>query len=122
VVLPNYRTHLVERYVELCWPDAASICDVPDHVVIDNTQVYGPVLTNTVGYIQNTRDNHHVDNHQIPFMEQAGSSRRVFMLMDAWGDPRGKAHVIPPTEVVKNVLAGLVAAKGAWWRGLTDAG
>lgn len=122
VVLPNYRSHLVERYVELCWPGTDSIHSVPGHVVTDNSQVYGPVLTNTVGYIQNTRDDHHVENHQIPFMKKAESSRRVFMLMDAWGDPRGKAHVIPPTEVVQNVLSGLVDAKGAWWRGLTEVG
>lgn len=121
-VLTRYYSSLVTRYLDLCWDGSTSLSDLPCHVTHNIPEAYPRVLNHTVAYIQNTRDKHHVENHQAPFLERAGESDNVFMLMGAWGDPAGKGHVQAPREFIRNILHRLVESDGAWSSCLEDLG
>lgn len=121
-VLPNYHAHLVRRYLDLCWDGAPALSDLPAHIATNLADVYQEPIAHTIAYIQNTRDDHHLENHQLPFLEKVGYDRNVFMMMDAWGEPTGRGHVRPPAELVKSILQQLVAGAGRWRRTLVDAG
>lgn len=120
--LSNYYPNLVQKYLECCWPGTDSLDELPRFVTHNITDSYSSVLNHTVAFVQNTRDKFHLENHQLPFFGKVGRSRKVFMLMDAWGDPTKKAHVAPPTTLMRRVLLNLVEAKGGWRSSLVASG
>lgn len=120
--LSTYYPRLVREYLNICWDGADNLSRLPKHVVHDIGSVYPATMNHTVAYLQNTRDKHHVDNHQRPFFEKVGASRNVYTLMGAWGDPAGKGHVQAPKEIIRNILEQLIAANGAWATCLVELG
>jgi len=118
----KYLPFAVRRYLDLSWDGVAVLDEISKYSTHDLVEGYPRVLNHTVAYVQNTRDTFHIENHQIPFFEKIGESPRVFMLMDAWGDPEGTGHVVPPHSLVRNVVRHLVAANGGWKRTLVDLG
>lgn len=120
--LQNYYWPLRDRYLELCWNGMTCLDELPAFVNHDLIDIYPSVLNNTVAYVQNTRDKHHIENHQLPFLDKVGGNRRVFSYMGAWGDPHGKGHVAAPKEVVRPILEKLIDSRGAWRDALLDLG
>lgn len=120
--LTRYYVRLVHSYLDLCWDGALSLTALPKYVAHDLVEAYPDILNHTVAYVQNTRDKHHIENHQLPFFEKVGKSPHVYMFMAPWGDPMGKGHVAPPRELMHSVLQRLVLADGEWRTALTVLG
>lgn len=117
----RYNPEAIDRYVDLSW-GVDSLQDISPFATHDLVQAYPSHPTNTVAYVQNTRDKNHVEFHQIPFFEKVGESRDVLMLMDSWGDPEGSGHVIPPRNTVRDIVRYLVASNGEWRKALVGLG
>lgn len=120
--LGRYYPALVTQYLNNCWNGLASVTMLPSSIAHDLVGDYPQELNHTVAYLQNTRDKHHVDNHQAPFLKKSGGSQKVFVLMDAWGDPTKKSHVPPPREIIRSILTGLIESDGDWASCLLELG
>lgn len=118
----RYNIGAVNRYLKLGWDGAKSLDEISPYATHDLVEAYQPVMHHTVAYVQNTRDTMHINNHQIPFLEKVGESPKVFMLMDAWGDPAGTGHVTPPTDIARRITRHLVACNGDWRQRLVQLG
>lgn len=68
----RYNPGAVNRYLKLGWGGAKSLEDISPYATHDLVDAYQPVMHHTVAYVQNTRDTHHIKNHQIPFLEKVG--------------------------------------------------
>lgn len=122
VSLSRYHWPLRDAYLQMCWDGAESLSELPAYVNVELDDVYSDNLNHTVAYVQNTRDDHHIENHQLPFFGKVGHHRRVFMFMDAWGNPKGKGHVAAPREFFHQCLHELVESRGVWREALKTLG
>lgn len=109
----------VKGYLRRCWSDRP-IEELP--IEHDMTALYEGGHDNTVAYIQNTRDEFHVKNHQEPFLAAVPDLNRVWCMSDAWGTNPKALHAPPPKRIFKNVLTHAAASQGDWPSGLQHAG
>lgn len=120
--ISKYVASHVMRYVEGAWDGDMPFTQDQDLLRHDLSALYSEKPLNTIGYVQNTRDDFHIAEHQKPFLEKVGNSGKVWKLMDAWGDPTRSGHVTPPKATTAKFLATIVASDGDWEHGLTEAG
>ncbi|MGP5689788.1 hypothetical protein [Glutamicibacter ardleyensis] len=113
--LAKYFPTAVNRYLEHGWNgEHQSLDELPESVNHDLTKVYGKGFSNHVAIIQNARDWFHIGNHQLPFLNVAGLSPNVYMLMDRWGPDTGDGHTPAPKEILAPILDVLASCSGAW--------
>lgn len=118
-----YFENAVSQYMYEMWgadyPD-----DLPGTTIHDLSRLY--VLkrehSNTIGYLQNTRDMLHVNGHQRRFVSWRHAPGAVWVGSGAWGPEGDDGHRPPPKEVLHDVLEHLVASDGNWAAGLERAG
>lgn len=117
--LDKYYQRLVNEYIKVAWPSLKSLTQLPRNIRYNLTEVYGNITSNTVAYVQNTRDEFHIKNHQLPFMERINPKIDLWTLEDAWGDPLGKGHVPPPKELIGQILQETTSSSGDWSKSLS---
>lgn len=105
---------MVDRYLQLAWPNSPMLDNLPDRVVTDLVAAYGSGYKNTVGYIQNERDRFHIRAHQEPFFEHVDNSGSLFELRGSWGKDGDNGHITPPRDVTAKILAEVSASGGRW--------
>lgn len=106
-VLQNYNPEAVQKYVTQCWPEASSIRDIGEHRVIDVTDAYKKPPGNTVIYLQNAADAHHLHKHFSPFLNTVAARTDKNDPIDFIADVAlmgGIGHKPVPAEVYLNWL------------------
>ncbi|NMR20528.1 hypothetical protein [Cellulomonas fimi] len=91
---------------------------VRDNVAGDLRPVYDGELSNTVAYMQNTKDSHHLYRHLTHFLRAVSDRDRIHLLLDDWG----QGHVPPPRWVLRAVLRECIASEGRWATALDSLG
>ncbi len=113
----------VERYLTHAWGlEGTDMSGLPSSVAHDLLPAYSDGFSHTVALIQNAKDWFHIQNHQLPFLDEVGGSDNVFMLMDRWGPDAGDGHTPPPKELVRTCFEELAKCHGDWPTGLLAAG
>lgn len=84
----------------------------------DLRDVYRGGMSNTIAYVQNVMDSHHLYRHMIPFLRAIPQTTDVAALLGDWG----KGHIAPPKEVVRQILEVSVGANGKWVDALASIG
>lgn len=120
--IAKYVASHVNRYVDKAWASERPFTEDQALLRHDLPALYPEIPPNTIGYVQNTRDSFHIEEHQKPFIERVGASGKVWTLMEAWGDPARSGHVTPPKEVTAKFLKVVAACNGEWETGLKIAG
>lgn len=122
VVLSRYepRRHLA-TFGRVCF-DASTPVELEralnDRFMSDLRTQYGKGFTNSVAYLQNTSDLHHVGEHMVPFFSDVSTSPDTYVFLGQWGP----GHAAPPRDFVSTLLARAVASGGAWHRALDAPG
>lgn len=112
----EYHDGPVDAYVEAAWGEERT-ADV--EAVTDVAGVYAGAIRNTVAYVQNAEDGHHLNRHMLPWLEQLGGGRdEVWSLLGDWGS----GHQAPPVALTRSLLEGVCAAAGDWSKALADGG
>ncbi|MFJ4029197.1 hypothetical protein ACIPWF_17075 [Paenarthrobacter sp. NPDC089989] len=113
----------VERYMTHAWEmPGQQMGELPGTVAHDLVPVYSAGFDHTVALIQNAKDWFHIQNHQLPFVDVAGDSENLYMLMDRWGPDTGDGHIPPPKELLRACFEFLATCHGDWSKGLASAG
>lgn len=113
----------VERYLAHAWDmEGTDMSALPASVAHDLLPAYSAGFSHTVALIQNAKDWFHIQNHQLPFVDEVGGSENLFMLMDRWGPDTGDGHIPPPKELLRNCFEELAKCHGNWPSGLAAAG
>ena len=113
----------VERYLTHAWDmEGTDMSALPASVAHDLLPAYSAGFSHTVALIQNAKDWFHIQNHQLPFVDEVGGSENLFMLMDRWGPDTGDGHIPPPKELLRNCFEELAKCHGNWPSGLAAAG
>lgn len=93
-----YRRSAHDRYVRACWPRGVENYGSigPE---LDLTELYSKRVDNTVIYIQNTLDFHHLYNHMVPFLASIPSdfTEQVVVKTSYWGRA-GHSDSVPLRE------------------------
>ena len=89
-----------------------------DKVTADLRHIYRGGHQNSIAFMQNVMDTHHLFRHLAHFLEAVPQSRSIFLRAEDWG----KGHVPPPKEVLWEVLVECVAVAPAWGEALTKLG
>jgi hypothetical protein len=87
-------------------------------VTDDVRHVYRGGSQNTVAYVQNVMDTHHLYRHMAPFLAAVPRSHQIHALVKDWG----VGHVPPPKEIVRSLLVETVACNGRWSKALSSVG
>ena len=118
----QYYENFVAQYVELAW-SAASVDDPAfSPVAHDLVSTYSAGHSNTIAYIQNTRDMFHISRRQRPFFENLSNSDYLWTMEGSWGNPSKSGHVIPPIDEVRRILRLATASEGDWASALSEGG
>lgn len=120
--LDKYYQRLVSEYLKAAWPSLNTIAQLPKNIQHNLIRTYSSETANTIAYVQNTRDEFHVQNHQLPFLEGSSSELDLWTLEDSWGDPSGKGHVPPPKELIGTILKEATSSSGQWANSLSQLG
>ncbi len=120
--ISKYWKPAVDRYVGIAWNGRSPFSARPKQLVHDLVTEYRDVPENTVAYIQNKRDTHHVKEHQRPFLEKTKSSGKIWELSGTWGHAKSTGHTPPPKDLTAAILTKVVDANGEWESGLKQAG
>lgn len=73
---------------------------LPQHIVTDLCEHYAKKQSVTIGYLQNTNDFNHVNNHLLPFLQSLHPENEAYLLAERWKD----GHTPPPKKLLKKVL------------------
>lgn len=120
--IKNYVPTQVQRYVDAAWSGKSPFeVNSTTRVVHDLNRAF-TAASNTVAYLQNSRDAFHISMHLLPFFKKNADTGRAWLLMDAWGSPVGDGHIPPPKTLMADILTQLAAAQGDWSRVLDEAG
>lgn len=116
IVLGNYYARIVQEYVDICWPGAGSIADVPTTRTTDLSEIYRTAPGNTVIYLQNATDPHHLHRHGGPLLAAVGRRSSSGSPIDFMSDISfwGKiGHQPAPAHAYLKWLEAIAAAKDA---------
>ena len=83
-------------------------------VTDDVRHVYRGGSQNTIAYVQNVMDTHHLYRHMAPFLAAVPRSHQIHALVEDWG----VGHVPPPKEIVRSLMVETVASNGQWSKAL----
>ncbi len=114
VVLGRYepRRHLV-TFGRVCFgastPQELDVA-LAERFTSDLREPYAGGFTNTVAYLQNRGDEHHVTQHMQPFLRGLPPSPDVHLYLGEWGS----GHVAPPRGVLTDLLDRAVRSRGDW--------
>lgn len=101
---------------------ARSIEQARNHLINSITDdlrdVYRSGSRNTIAYVQNYMDTHHVYRHMQPFLSAIPRSGNTLCLVDDWGF----GHVAPPGELSRGVLEAAINSDGHWQDALVSFG
>lgn len=81
-----------------------------DQVTGDLRHIYRGGLSNTVAYLQNAMDSHHLYRHLTHFLRDVPTSASLSLLMEDWG----RGHVPPPKELLASVMREVTEAAPNW--------
>ncbi|MEV7606536.1 alpha/beta hydrolase [Paenarthrobacter sp. NPDC089322] len=121
--ISRFYSGAVERYMTHAWEMPGSeMTELPATVAHDLVPAYSAGFSHTVGLIQNAKDWFHIQNHQLPFVDEVGESENLYMLMDRWGPDSGDGHIPPPKELLRSCFETLASCHGDWAAGLIASG
>ena len=112
--ITRYYKRFVNEYLDVAWSASSFEEQGPNSVTHDLVDSYESRPTNTIAYVQNSRDDFHVERHQRPFFRSLHGYPHLWVKTGAWGDPSKTGHVIPPKEEVNVMLQQAAAAGGLW--------
>lgn len=115
-ILQNYFLLTQKKYLSDCWPNAATMAEISQKRVVDLREVYREAPGNTVIYIQNSADFHHLYRHCAPLLAAMRSRSIKDAPVDFISDISfwGKiGHQLIPTEVYHGWLEAIAAAEDA---------
>lgn len=81
-----------------------------DRVTGDLRHVYRGGRGNSVAYVQNSMDTHHLYRHMSHFLNAIPQSNQMYALVKNWG----LGHVPPPKDFVGELLSSVVRCDGRW--------
>src|SRR5699024_8482548 len=99
-VLSRHHAPGKRQFFENLWPGITKFDELPTTVTTDLASLYGQGFQNTVGYIQNTRDSFHINQHRTPFIQAVGKHPSVWSYTGDWGNEDDNGHVQPPRLIV----------------------
>lgn len=86
--IARYTRTFVDQFLQICFA-VESVEDLPSWVEHDLVSAYSSPFENTVAYLQNVGDGHHVSKHLMPFLDNApGNGSLLVKTVDL-----GKGHV-----------------------------
>lgn len=110
----KYFEVAVNRYLDKAWSVENLSSTNLNSTSHDLVEAYSGDHSNTIAYVQNTRDAFHIKNHQKPFFGKIKGSPRLWVKTGSWGDPKKTGHVIPPKEEVNRILTQFATSGGEW--------
>ncbi len=114
VIIENYYDRIVRKYTEICWKQAGVISKISETRVFNLTGIYRESPGNTVIYIQNNADKHHLFMHCVPFLSTIASRKNIYGPADFishisfWGKT---GHQLIPANVYLGWLGAIAAAE-----------
>lgn len=110
----KYYDHHILRYTKPAWnmhSISKAKASLPLRIRSNVIDVYSGGAENSVLYLQNARDEHHVNEHMQPLLESLPESNSFrFLIGDDWGD----GHSPAPKEVQINIFESATSANGDW--------
>lgn len=98
IKLEAYYEKYTDQFLKNHWPNKKSFSDLDAQITTSLTKLYETKTSNTVIYIQNGTDRHHVCRHMTAFMvATAKSGSDIIYKSDFWG---AFGHSAPPKEVL----------------------
>jgi len=102
IILEAYYEKYTDQFLKNHWPNKKSFSDLDAQITTDLTRLYKTKASNTVLYIQNGTDRHHVCRHMTAFMvATAKSGSDIIYKSDFWG---AFGHSAPPKDVLLSWL------------------
>lgn len=99
----NYYKRFVDHYVESAWQNSEAQCR--EHSVVDVAQLYAATTsTNSVLYLQETTDAHHVEHHLAKVREVFSSEPSAYLLEGHWGEGHAPVPKLRLVEVLQAAL------------------
>ena len=121
IIVKDYDDDAALAYATACFGAATleqARAVLADRVTGDVRHLYRGGFTNTVGYVQNLMDTHHLYRQLAHFLGAVPTSPRMNLLVEDWG----RGHIPPPRELTRTVLRSVVDAEGDWTGALARLG
>lgn len=113
IVIKDFPEESVVAYTKVAF-DAPSIEAarrvLADEVTGDLRHVYRGGHTNTVAYVQNTMDTHHLYRHLTHFLRATPQTPAINLFMADWG----RGHVPPPKDFLAKMMKEIAATAPDW--------
>ncbi|GLU58559.1 hypothetical protein [Paenarthrobacter ureafaciens] len=113
IIIKDYQDEAVQAYAAAAFgaSDLSGARDAVTNLITgDLRHLYRGGHLNTVAYVQNTMDTHHLYRHMAHFMNAIPTSKNMNVLAADWG----RGHVPPPKETTASMLEAVVASAPRW--------
>lgn len=111
--ITKYHPQHFGRYAKFAWGMTyqKAVQILPSRISTSVLELYKRETSNSILWLQNATDAHHIVHHFVPFLKNANTNcdMRVYL-----GDDWGSGHRPPPKEVQMACLAAAVDCNGDW--------
>lgn len=109
-----YFPTAVQLYKDVCW---GGVNLSQTGITYDLVPLYGGGFENSVAYLQNSRDDLHVEKHFLPWARSvSGTGGKWKCLVDDWGE----GHAPAPFFLLVGILGWAIECNGDWDKFLSD--
>ncbi|MET4059729.1 hypothetical protein ABIB35_001261 [Arthrobacter sp. UYP6] len=118
-VVVNPRTallnppHTFDEYRDVAYPGSTNE-EIGQQICMDTADLHSSGHGNAVAYIQNLQDKRFLNGQLLPFLEQCGKKRNIYLKLGEYG----VGHVVPPRSVLRRALKSFVKSAPNWKKAL----